>query len=154
MTSELDSVDLRLLELLQSNGRITNLELAEQLGLSPTPVARRWKRLEEEGYIRGYTALVDRKKLGYSVSAYIMVRLRSNKWQMAEQFERSVAQLNQVMDCSVVTGNADYLLRVVARDLEDYERFVKRELAVIDSVETIDSTIVLSQTVERSNLPL
>jgi Lrp/AsnC family leucine-responsive transcriptional regulator len=154
MTSELDSVDLRLLELLQSNGRITNLELAEQLGLSPTPVARRWKRLEEEGYIRGYAALVDRKKLGYSVSAYIMVRLRSNKWQMAEQFERSVAQLNQVMDCAVVTGNADYLLRVVARDLEDYERFVKRELAVIDSVETIDSTIVLSQTVERSNLPL
>jgi len=154
MASELDSVDLRLLELLQSNGRMTNLELAEQLGLSPTPVARRWKRLEEDGYIRGYTALVDRKKLGYSVSAYIMVRLRSNKWQMAEQFERSVAQLNQVMDCSVVTGNADYLLRVVARDLEDYERFVKHELAVIDSVETIDSTIVLSQTVERSNLPL
>jgi Lrp/AsnC family leucine-responsive transcriptional regulator len=154
MTNKLDSFDLRLLEILQSDGRITNLEMAERLGLSPTPVARRWKRLEEEGYIRGYTALVDRKMLGYSVAAYVMVRLRSNKWQMAEQFEQSVAQLSYVMDCSVVTGNADYLLRVVARDLEDYERFVKRELAVIDSVETIDSTIVLSQTVERFNLPL
>lgn len=153
MTNKLDAVDLRLLEILQSDGRITNLEMAERLGLSPTPVARRWKRLEEEGYIRGYTALVDRKRVGYAVTAYIMVRLRSNNWQMAQQFEQSVAQLDYVMDCAVVTGNADYLLRITARDLEDYERFVKHELAVIDPVETIDSTIVLSQTVERFRLP-
>jgi len=153
MTNTLDSIDLHLLEILQSNGRITNLEMAERLGLSPTPVARRWKRLEDEGHIRGYTALVDRKLLGYSVTAYVRVRLRSNNWQRAEQFENAVALLKYVMDCSVVTGNADYLLRVVAKDLEDYERFVKHDLAVIDSVETIDSTIVLSQTIERSKLP-
>ena len=153
MANTLDAVDLRLLEILQEDGRITNLEMAERLGLSPTPVARRWKRLEEEGYIRGYTALVDRKRVGYAVTAYIMVRLRSNNWQMAQQFEQSVAQLDYVMDCAVVTGNADYLLRITARDLEDYERFVKHELAVIDPVETIDSTIVLSQTVERFRLP-
>ncbi|HET6565573.1 MAG TPA: Lrp/AsnC family transcriptional regulator [Xanthomonadales bacterium] len=154
MSNTLDAVDRRLLEILQADGRITNLEMAERLGLSPTPVARRWKRLEEEGYIRGYTALVDRKRVGYAVTAYVTVRLRSNNWQMAQQFEQSVAQLDYVMECAVVTGNADYLLRITARDLEDYERFVKHELAVIDPVETIDSTIVLSQTVERFRLPL
>jgi Lrp/AsnC family leucine-responsive transcriptional regulator len=154
MTQELDPIDRRLLELLQQHGRLSNVELAERLNLSATPVARRWKRLEEQGYIKGYTALVDQKRAGFAVTAYVSVRLRANEWRTAETFERAVKDLAQVMECSVVTGSCDYMLRVVARDLEDYERFLKHELAVIDAISTVDSTLVLNRIVSRTELPI
>ncbi len=154
MTKDLDNTDRRLLDLLQQHGRLTNVELAERLNLSATPVARRWRRLEEQGYINGYSALIDRKRAGFAVMAYVSVRLRSNEWQTAEAFEQAVRDLANVMECSVVSGSSDYLLRVVAHDLEDYERFLKHELAVIDAINTVDSTIVLNQIVSRSQLPL
>ncbi len=154
MTKDLDATDRRLLDLLQQHGRLTNVELAERLNLSATPVARRWRRLEEQGYINGYSALIDRKRAGFTVMAYVSVRLRSNEWQTAEAFEQAVRDLANVMECSVVSGSSDYLLRVVAHDLEDYERFLKHELAVIDAINTVDSTIVLNQIVSRSQLPL
>jgi Lrp/AsnC family leucine-responsive transcriptional regulator len=154
MTHDLDPVDRRLLGLLQLQGRLTNVELADRLNLSATPVARRWKRLEELGYITGYIAVIDQKLAGFGVTAYVSVRLRANEWKTAEAFERAVKDLANVMDCSVVTGSCDYMLRVVARDLEDYERFLKHELAVIDAINTIDSTIVLNRIVGRTQLPL
>ncbi|MDZ4729746.1 MAG: Lrp/AsnC family transcriptional regulator [Xanthomonadales bacterium] len=154
MTNELDDTDRRLLDLLQQHGRLTNVELAERLNLSATPVARRWRRLEEQGYISGYIALIDQKRAGFDVTAYVSVRLSANEWKTAEAFELAVKNLANVMDCSVVTGSSDYMLRVVARDLEDYERFLKRELAVIDAINTIDSTIVLNRIVSRTQLPL
>jgi DNA-binding Lrp family transcriptional regulator len=133
---------------------MTNIELAERLDRSATPIARRRRRLEDEGYIRGYAAVVEHQKVGYSVTAYVSVRLRSNEWRTAESFEREVRTLANVMECCVVTGSSDYLLRVVARDLRDYERFLKQELAVIPAVNTIDSTIVLNQVLDRNCLPL
>jgi len=154
MTQDLDPIDRRLLDLLQQQGRLSNVELAERLNLSATPVARRWKRLEEQGYISGYSALIDQKRVGFGVTAYVSVRLRANEWQTAQAFEQAVKELPNVMDCSVVTGASDYMLRVVARDLEDYERFLKHELAVIDAINTIDSTIVLNRIVNRNQLPL
>lgn len=153
MTKNLDLTDRRLLELLQQNARMTTQELAEQLNLTATPVARRWRRLEDEGYIRGYTALVDPRRLGFAVTAYVSVRLRANEWKTAEAFEREVQQLEQVMECCVVTGSSDYLLRVIARDLPDYERFLKHELATIAAVSSLDSTLVLNQIVDRASLP-
>lgn len=153
MAKNPDRIDCRILDLLQRNGRITTVELAERANLSATPVARRWRRLEDEGYIRGYTALIDRKKVGYGVMAYVFVRLRSNDWRTAEAFEQAIPALTNVMECCVVTGASDYLLRVVARDLDDYESFLKRGLAVIETIDSVDSTIVLKQIVDRSNLP-
>lgn len=154
MNQELDRIDRRILELLQGNGRITNLELAERVSLSATPVARRWRRLESEGYIRAYSALLDRKKIGYGVVAYVFVRLRANDWRTAENFEQTIDGLVNVLECCVVTGSSDYLLRVIARDLDDYETFLKRELATIESVAAIDSTIVLKQIIDRFSMPL
>jgi Lrp/AsnC family leucine-responsive transcriptional regulator len=154
MTHELDPIDRRLLELLQQHGRLSNVELAERLKLSATPVARRWKCLEDQGYIKGYTALVDQKLAGLAVTAYVSVRLRSNEWRTAEEFEKAVKSLPNVMDCCVVTGSCDYMLRVVARDLEDYERFLKHELAVINAINTVDSTLVLNRIVCRTQLPI
>jgi Lrp/AsnC family transcriptional regulator, leucine-responsive regulatory protein len=154
MTKALDRTDRRILKQLQENGRITNVELAEQVNLSATPCARRWRRLEEQGYIEGYTAIVDPRLSGYTVTAYAFIRLSSNGWQAAEAFETAVKKLPPVMECSVVSGSSDYLLRIVARDLQDYERFLKRELAVIDAIGTIDSTIVLNRVLNRAGLPL
>jgi DNA-binding Lrp family transcriptional regulator len=142
-----------MLKELQENGRITILELAQRVNLSATPCARRWRRLEEEGYIRGYTAIVDPRVAGYTVTAYAFVRLNSNGWQAAEAFENAVRNLPPVMECSVISGSSDYVLRIVARDLLDYERFLKRELAVIEAIGTIDSTIVLNRVLNRMILP-
>jgi DNA-binding Lrp family transcriptional regulator len=153
MTKILDRIDCRILQELQEDGRLSNVELAERVNLSPTPCARRLRRLETEGYIRGYTAIVDPRLIGYSVTAYAFIRLSSNGWQAAEAFEKAVRNLPAVMECSVVSGSSDYLLRIVARDLQDYERFVKRELAVIDAIGTIDSTIVLNRVLDRTVLP-
>ncbi len=154
MTIQVDRTDLRILQELQENGRITNLELAEKVNLSPTPCARRWKRLQDSGFIRGYTAIVDPRLSGYTVTAYAFIRLSSNGWRAAEAFENAVRKLAPVMECSVVSGASDYVLRIVARDLQDYERFLKRELAVIDAIGSIDSTIVLNQVLNRTVLPL
>lgn len=154
MPMTLDRIDFRILQELQENGRITNLELAEKVNLSPTPCARRWRRLEDNGFIQGYTALVEPRLSGYTVTAYAFIRLSSNAWQAAEAFENAVKRLTPVMECSVVSGASDYVLRIVARDLQDYERFLKRELAVIDAIGSIDSTIVLNRVLNRTVLPL
>src|SRR3546814_4669252 len=116
MSKHLDRIDRRILQELQEDGRITSLELAERIGLSATPCARRWRRLEEEGYVCGYSAIVDPRLAGYTVNAYAFVRLSSNGWQAAEAFEKAVRNLPTVMECSVISGASDYVLRVVARD--------------------------------------
>lgn len=153
MAKSLDRIDRQILQELQQNCRVSNVELAEQVNLSPTPCSRRWRRLEQEGYIRGYTAIIDPRLTGYTVTAYAFIRLSSNGWQAAEAFEKAVRNLPAVMECSVVSGSSDYVLRIVARDLQDYERFLKRELAVIDAIGTIDSTIVLNRVLDRTVLP-
>ncbi|MEJ8566230.1 Lrp/AsnC family transcriptional regulator [Elongatibacter sediminis] len=154
MTHKLDRTDLRILDALQTEGRISNVELAERLNLSPTPVARRWRRLEREGYLTGYSARIDAARVGLTVTSYVSVRLRANDWRTASAFEDGVKTLPNVIECCVVSGSSDYLLRVVAASLEDYEQFLKRELAGLEAVASIDSTIVLSQVIERTELPL
>lgn len=143
-----------MLGVLQEDGRITNLELAERVDLSPTPCARRWRRLEDEGFITRYAAVVDPRRLGYAVMAFAFIRLRYNEWKTADAFEQAVNKLPNVMECCVVSGASDYLLRIVAQDLQDYERFLKRDLAVIDVIGSIDSTIVLNHVLDRGAVPL
>ncbi len=154
MTQTLDKTDIRILDTLQREGRIANVDLAERLNLSATPVARRWRRLEDEGYLTGYAASIDPRKVGLAVTAYVSVRLRSNEWRTASAFEEAVRDLPNVIECNVVSGSSDYLLQVVARSLEDYERFLKHELAVSGAVGSVDSTIVLNRVIDRAPLPL
>lgn len=150
----MDQKDKEILHHLQKNGRMSISELAEKVSLSDTPCLRRVKKLESSGVISGYSALLDNKTLGLNVHIYAFVKLQSNTDNLAEQFESSVAELANVLECSVVSGGHDYLLKIVAKDLEDYERFVKKSLGKITAISAIESTVVLKQTFSKTALPI
>ncbi|MCH4295252.1 Lrp/AsnC family transcriptional regulator [Shewanella sp. 3B26] len=152
--TQLDKKDTAILAALQQNGRQSVTELAASVGLSDTPCLRRIRRLEQEGYIQGYGALLDHRKAGFEVIVYASLRLSENSDKAAERFETAVALLPEVMECSVITGSHDYLLKIVARDLLAYERFVKKSLGSLPGVAGIESTLVLKQTFSRNALPL
>lgn len=149
-----DSIDRQILSLLEQNARISNAELAERVNLSPTPCLRRLRRLEQSGLIRGYRAILDAKALGLQVSALLFVNLDKNTKENAEVFEAALESLPEVMECFVVAGRHDYALRIVTRDLDHYERFIKERLAVLDKVVDLESIIVLKQNLFRRHLPI
>lgn len=150
----LDKKDRLIVEILQRNGRISMSDLAQEVNLSDTPCLRRVKKLEQAGVIEGYQATLSRQAFNLNVLVYAFVRLSANSDKLATQFEQTVASLDQVLECSVVTGAYDYLLKIIAEDLEDYEGFVKKSLGRIDDIATIESTVVLKQTFSRNVLPI
>ncbi len=150
----LDAIDRRLLAALQENGRLTATELAERCGLTTSPCLRRLRRLEEAGVIRGYTALVDQKKVGLPVSVFVSIKLDRQSEDAMKSFEDAVRHCPEVLECYLMTGPRDYLLRVVARDLDDYERFVKETLTRISGIANIESSFALGQVKHASALPL
>jgi DNA-binding Lrp family transcriptional regulator len=143
--AQLDNIDKNILHILQNNARISNAELAEQVNLSPTPCLRRVKRLEESGYVNGYTAELNHEKLGIAVAAVVLVQLDANTAENGKAFEHDIQNLPQVLECLVLTGKYDYLLRVAERSLKEYEYFVKNKLANVAHIDRIDTTIVLNQ---------
>lgn len=148
---KLDAVDRRLLNALQENGRIPVTDLAEIVGLTTSPCLRRLKILEQAGIIRGYAALVDQTKVGLPVSVFISVKLEMQREEALERFEATMRDCPEVVECYLMTGPRDYLLRVVAKDLTAYERFLKQTLTRIEGVASIESSFALSQ-VKYSNL--
>ena len=149
-----DAIDKKILSLLEQNARISNAELAERVNLSPTPCLRRLRRLENSGLIKGYRAILDAKALGLQVSALLFVNLDRNTKENAELFEAALESLPEVMECFVVAGRHDYALRIVTRDLDDYERFIKEQLAVLEKVVDLESIIILKQNLFRRHLPI
>ena len=154
MSLNLDHTDRKILSLLQSNARISNAELAERVNLSPTPCLRRMRKLEEMGLIRNYRAILDEKKLGFPVSAYVFVNLDKNTKENGQAFEQAISLLPEVIECCVVAGRHDYVLKVVARSLEDYDRFMKEGLAEVKPVADLESMIVLNQSMYPGGLPI
>jgi DNA-binding Lrp family transcriptional regulator len=150
----LDAIDLKLLRALQDNARISNVELAEAIGLSPSPCLRRLKQLEARGVIRGYTTLIDQNAVGLPVSVFVSVTLKEQSEPALEEFERRIRELPQVMECYLMTGTSDYLLRVVTADLAAYERFLKDHLTRIPVIASIQSSFALKQVSARAGLPL
>jgi DNA-binding Lrp family transcriptional regulator len=150
----LDKKDKVIIEKLQRNGRISMSDLAQEVNLSVTPCLRRVKKMEQAGIIEGYQATLKRQAFNLNVLVYAFVRLSTNSDKLADKFEQTVENLNQVLECSVVTGSYDYLLKIIAQDLEDYESFVKKSLGRIDYIATIESTVVLKQTFSRNILPI
>lgn len=152
---KLDRTDRRILELMQDNARISNLELADAVGLSPTPCSRRVKRLEESGLIRGHVTLLDQGKLGLKLTAYIGISMDRHTPDRFEAFETEVMQYPEVLACSVVTGqSSDYLLRAVVPDMEYYERFLLGRLTRIEGVTGVHSSFELRRVIEKTQLPL
>lgn len=152
--AEIDQVDKRILAALQADGRLTNVDLAERVGLSPSPCLRRVRILEEAGIIRGYQAVVDQGQVGLPVSVFVSVKLEKQREDALQRFEKAVRGFPEVLECYLMTGSRDYLLRVVARDLADYERFLKATLTRIDGVASIESSFALAQVKHTAVLPL
>ncbi len=152
---KLDRTDRRILMAMQHNGRITNLELAEQVGLSPTPCSRRVKRLEGSGIILRHATLLNQSMLGLKLTAYIGISMDRHTPDRFEAFEAEVAHYPEVMECSVVTGqSSDYLLKAVVPDMEYYEKFLLGRLTRIAGVTGVHSSFELRRVVHRTELPL
>ena len=149
-----DSTDRIILSLLQKNARISNAELAERVNLSPTPCLRRLRKLENSGLIRGFRTVLNEKELGFPISAYVFVNLEKNTKENGQAFEKATRLLPEVIECCVVAGRHDYVLKVVARSLEDYDRFMKESLAEIKPVANLESMIILSQSMYDSGVPI
>lgn len=139
----MDEFDSKIIHLLAGDGRMTVNQLSEQLNLSHTPVSRRLKKLEMDGVIKGYTALIDERVLGFRFSVFVSVRLEKQIDEELERFEAKIQTLPEVVDCWLMTGNHDYLLRVVTRDIEDFERFLVGQLTKLGGISSIESSIPL-----------
>jgi len=149
----MDSKDRQILKELQADGRLTNQELSERVNLSPSPCLRRLRLMEEQGVITGYTALVDQKAWGLPVTVFIRIKLERHSDEAVQAFERAIIDMPQVMDCWLMTGRSDYLLRVIAADLDDYEKFVRRELQRVPGIASIDTSFAYGSVKHAQVLP-
>ena len=150
----LDAIDRQILENLQNDARMRNVELAEKVGLSPSPCLRRVGNLEETGVIRGYATLVNAEAVGLPVSVFVSVTLEKQIEKTLGKFEKEIRARPEVMECYLMTGEADYLLRVVTADLGAYERFLIEHLTRIPGVASIKSSFALKQVAYRTALPI
>ncbi len=150
----LDRIDVRILQALQEDGRISNTELAERVGLSPSPCLRRVKALEDGGVISRYVGLLDPRQVGLPLNIFISVTLDSQERRYLEAFEGAVGGYEEIMECYLMTGSADYLLRVVVPDLAAYERLLLDRLSRIPGVTRIQTSVTLKQVIYRTALPL
>ena len=152
--TDLDEIDRRILASLQAHARLRNVELAEQVGLSASPCLRRVKRLEETGVIRGFATLVDPEAVGLPVSVFVQVTLERQAEAALEAFESHITEWPEVMECYLMTGDADYLLRVVAADLTAYQEFLMNKLTRVEGVASIKSSFALRRIAYRTALPV
>lgn len=152
---KLDCIDKAILELMQRNARISNLELADSVGLSPTPCSRRVKRLEESGIIDKHITLLKPKMLGLNLTAMIGISMDRHTPDRFDNFERTITDLPEVLECLIVTGqSADFILKVVVRDMEHYEKFLLGQLTKLAGVSGVHSSFVLREVIKKTELPL
>ncbi|MGR3758888.1 Lrp/AsnC family transcriptional regulator [Roseobacteraceae bacterium NS-SX3] len=149
----MDSIDRKIVAALQRNGRLKMAELSEQVGLSPTPCARRVAMLEEAGVIAGYSARVDQAKLGLPVTIFVAVELERQSTEALTAFENAVRRFDQVMECYLMTGTRDILLRVVAKDLTDFDQFLEHRLMRVPGIRNTRSSFTLRTMIRRNTLP-
>jgi Lrp/AsnC family transcriptional regulator, leucine-responsive regulatory protein len=152
---KLDRYDRRILEELQRDGRVSNQELADRIGLSPSPCLRRVRTLEEAGIIRGYTALLDARALGLNLMAILSISMDKHTPERFERFDAAVSAMPEVLECLLITGrDADYQLKVVVRDMDAYQDLLLNKLTRIEGVTGVHSSFVLRSVVDRASLPL
>ena len=152
---QLDRYDRRILAELQHNGRISNQELAERIGLSPSPCLRRVRALEESGLIAGYRALLDAKKLGLSLMALIHISMDRHTPERFANFEDRIKALPEILKCLLITGqDADYQLKVIVRDMDAYQALLLNKITRSEGVSGVHSSFVMRRVIDKSALPL
>ncbi len=151
---QMDTLDLRILRELQTDGSLTNVELARRVRLSPSPCLARVKALEAAGIIRQYVALVEPKALGLMLNVFISISLKQQTRDALAAFEQRITEHDEVMECYLMTGDADYLMRVAVPDIAALERFILNQLTPIEGIEKIRSSFALKQVRYKTALPL
>jgi Lrp/AsnC family leucine-responsive transcriptional regulator len=150
----LDTVDCRLLAALQRKGRMSNAELSEKVNLSPSACHRRVQRMEAEGYIKDYVALLDARKMGMPTTVFVEITLQGQADEVLDAFEKAVARVPDVLECHLMAGTADYILKVVAEDTEDFARIHRQYLARLPGVAQMQSSFALRTVFKTTALPV
>ncbi|NRD75766.1 Lrp/AsnC family transcriptional regulator [Shewanella sp. VB17] len=152
---QLDKIDLAILQLLQRQGKLSNQELAEQVGLSASPCSRRVKQLEETGYIAGYATLLSPEHFNLSLTAYVHIRLEKHSKAILEAFEEKVSHYDEVQECSLLTGSdADYQLKVLVADMKQFKLFLLDKLTTNQHISGVKSSFVLKHVKNQTSIPL
>jgi Lrp/AsnC family leucine-responsive transcriptional regulator len=154
MAQELDKIDMQILKILQENGRITNLQLSGEIGLSPAPTLERVRKLESGGFIKSYHALVDEELLGLGIKTFIQVQLDFHKGNTIETFAEELKNIKEVTECHHVTGECDFLLKVYVKDIKSYERLIMDKISKISVVKTFQTMMILSTSKKEATIPL
>jgi Lrp/AsnC family leucine-responsive transcriptional regulator len=154
MALQLDSIDLKILHILQEKGKITNLQLSQEIGLSAAPTLERVKKLEQAGVIKSYHALVDRLKVGMGFTAIINVTLTRQKDNAMRGFVSAINKIPEIVECFQVTGNFDYQLRVVVKDIPAFEKLVADKLSRIEEIGQMTTMVVLSEVKNARTIPI
>ncbi|MEQ8924400.1 MAG: Lrp/AsnC family transcriptional regulator [Fulvivirga sp.] len=150
----MDSLDRKLVSILQRNGKMPMKELSSELGLSITPVYDRLKRLEKQGVITGYHAHIDEKKMGFGLEVFCSVTLESHKADFLKQFEEDIKKFEEVLECYHLAGSFDFLLKILVKNMDDYGGFVNKKLARLDNIGVVNSHMVLKKIKQTRVLPL
>jgi DNA-binding Lrp family transcriptional regulator len=152
--AKLDKIDKKILRELQGDGRITNVDLAKNVGISAPPCLRRVRALEELGYIKSYHARLDSAYLGYSVTVFALVKLTSQAEQDLLEFERRIKEWPMVRECHMLAGDVDFMLKIVAKDWDDYQEFLTHELTAAPNVTSVKSSLAIRATKETPGIPI
>ncbi|MEZ4840028.1 MAG: Lrp/AsnC family transcriptional regulator [Flavobacteriaceae bacterium] len=150
----IDTIDKSILRLLHNNSKLTIKELANKLGLTPTPIFERIKRLEKEDYIMSYKAVINRKKVGFPLLVFCNISLNQHEATSISKFEEDIQELSEVIECYHIGGMFDYLLKVVAKDMDSYQYFVAKKLASIENIRQVQSAFVMTEVKSGVNLPI
>jgi len=153
-SSKLDQIDRKVLEILQDNAKITNAQLSKEIGLSPAPTLERVKKLETSGIIQSYHAQLDREKVGLGVTTFVQVSLVGHKKQVTEAFVEQINSIPEVIECHHVTGDSDFLLKIIARDISSYQKLMLEKINEIDEVANTRTMVILSTFKESKVLPI
>jgi len=149
-----DKTDLKILRILQENAKITNLQLSAEIGLSPAPTLERVKKLENAKLIRGYYAQLDQEALGIGISAIIQITLTRQVENAISNFKKEINKIPEIMECYQVTGNADYVLIVMMKDIRDFEALISQKLSKMEEIGQMQTMVVLSKPKDSKMLPV
>lgn len=154
MKIKLDSIDRKILELLQANSNITNAQLAQEIGLSPAPTLERVKKLETGGVIRSYHAVVDAASVGLGVSTFVMASLKGHNKENISKFMSAISQIPEIVECHHVTGQADFILKIVSTDIPSYQNLMLEKVTNIEVVDNLQSMVILSTFKDTKTIPI
>lgn len=154
MPFEPDKIDLKIIKLLQENGRITNLQLSSNIGLSPAPTLERVRKLENAGYIKSYHALVDEELLGLGIKSFIQIQLDFHTHNAIPEFVEAIKNIPEVTECHHVTGQCDFILKVYVKDIKSYERLIMEKISKIPFVKTFQTMMIMSTSKKEPIVPM